>query len=129
MQTIKILVVDDNAGFRRRITGFLDTVGDLEVVGEAADGVEALLKAGELNPDIIIMDVRMPGTNGISVTREIREHVSSVKVIILSRFDLQEYRYAAMASGASGYVLKRSMTEDLVPAIRTALDPSSECAR
>ena len=129
MQTIKILVVDDNAGFRRRITGFLDTVGDLEVVGEAADGVEALLKAGELNPDIIIMDVRMPGTNGISVTREIREHVSSVKVIILSRFDLQEYRYAAMASGTSGYVLKRSMTEDLVPAIRTALDPSSECAR
>lgn len=118
---IRILLVDDNADFRRRVTGFLAAQPDLEVVGEAADGEEALLKARELEPDIVLMDVRMPGTNGISATQQIREQVPDVKVIILSRFDLQEYREAAIASGASGYVVKRSLIEDIVPAIRGAL--------
>jgi DNA-binding NarL/FixJ family response regulator len=121
MQVIRVLVVDDNDTFRRRIQEFLASEPDIEVVGEAADGEQAILKARELQPDVALMDVRMPGTNGLDATRQLREEMPELKVIMLSRFDLEEYREAARARGASGYVVKRSVIEELLPAIRQAV--------
>ncbi len=121
MQVIRVLVVDDNAGFRRRIKEFLASKPDIKVVGEAADGEQAVLKTRDLQPDVVLMDVRMPGTNGLDATRQLKNEMPGVKVIMLSRFDLEEYREAARARGASGYVVKRSLIEELVPAIRQAV--------
>ena len=118
MQTTKTLIVDDNAAFRREVRDLLASEPDIEVVGEAVDGEEAIRLARTLKPDLVLMDVRMPGTNGISATAEIRSMLPQVKVIILTIFDLEEYREAAIASGASGYVVKNSLIEELVPAIR-----------
>lgn len=118
MQAIRILVVDDNDAFRRRIKEFLASEPDIEVVGEAADGEQAILKAKELQPDAVLMDVRMPGTNGLDATRQLKNEMPEIKVIMLSRFDVEEYREAARARGASGYVVKRGLIEELLPAIR-----------
>jgi len=114
----RILVVDDDAAFRQRVHAFFAREADMEVVAEASDGEEAIRKAQELKPDVVLMDVRMPGLNGVSATRKLREEMPEVKVIMLSVFDLPEYREAAMVSGASGYVVKKSMIEALIPEIR-----------
>ena len=119
MKMIKTLVVDDNASFRRRVKEVLASEPDIEVVGEASDGQEAIHKARELEPDLVIMDVRMPGTNGISATRQLKEEMQALKIIILTIFDLQEYRDAAISSGASGYVTKKSLITELVPTIKS----------
>ena len=118
MPTTRILVVDDDAAFRQRVKAFFAREADMEVVGDASDGEEAITKAQELKPDVVLMDVRMPGLNGVSATRKLREEMPEVKVIMLSVFDLPEYKDAAMVSGASGYVVKKSMIEALVPEIR-----------
>jgi DNA-binding NarL/FixJ family response regulator len=119
MQTTRTLIVDDDASFRRRVKEFLASEPDIEVVGEAADGQEGIFKARELQPDVVLMDVRMPGTNGISATRQLKDEMPELKVIVLTIYDLEEYREAAKASGASGYVIKKSLIEELVPAIRS----------
>ena len=121
MQITRTLLVDDNAGFRRSLKEFLAWEPDIEVIGEAADGQEAILKARELKPDLVLMDLRMPGISGIDATRQLRDEMPELKVIILSVFDLQEYRDAARASGANGYVTKGSLFEELLPVIRGAL--------
>lgn len=118
MPTTRILVVDDDAAFRQRVKAFFAREADMEVVAEASDGEEAIRKAQELKPDVVLMDVRMPGLNGVTATRKLREEMPEVKVIMLSVFDLPEYREAAMVSGASGYVVKKSMIEALLPEIR-----------
>jgi DNA-binding NarL/FixJ family response regulator len=118
VQIMRTLIVDDDALFRRRVKELLATQPDIEIIGEAADGREAVLKARELEPDLVLMDVRMPGTNGINATRQIKDEMPELKVIILTIYDLQEYREAAMASGAGGYVIKKSLIEELLPAIR-----------
>lgn len=115
------MIVDDSADFRRRVEEILSSEPDVEVVGQAADVEDALRKARALKPDVVLMDVRLPGTNGLSATREIQERMPDVKVIILSRFELQEYREAAEACGASDYVTKRAMMQELLPAIRRAV--------
>jgi DNA-binding NarL/FixJ family response regulator len=114
----RTLIVDDDASFRRRVEEILACEPDIEVVGEAADGQEAILKARELRPDLVLMDVRMPVMNGVHATRQLKGEMPGLKVIILSVFDLQEYREAAMASGASGYVIKKFLLGELLPAIR-----------
>ena len=121
MQITRTLIVDDDGSFRRRVKGLLASERDIEVIGEAADGQEAILKARELEPDLVLMDVRMPGMNGMNATRQIKNEMPEIKVLILTIFDLQEYREAAMASGASGYVIKKSLIEELMPAIRGVL--------
>ena len=121
MQIARTLIVDDNANFRRGIKEFLALEPDIEVIGEAADGQEAILKARELKPDVVLMDVSMPGTNGIDATRQLKDEMPELKVIVLSIFDLQQYRKAAMANGANGCVAKESLFEELLPAIRGAL--------
>ncbi len=124
MQVIRTLIVDDNAGFRRRVKEFLASEPDIEVIGEAADGREAILKARELQPDLVLMDVRMPGINGLEATRQLKDEMPKLKVIILTIYDLQEYREAALASGASGYVVKKNLVQELLPAIRRVAQTS-----
>ena len=121
MPIVRTLIVDDNASFRRRVKEFLASEPDIEVIGEAADGREAILKARALHPDLVLMDVRMPGTNGLDATRQLKEEMPELRVIILTIYELQEYREAALASGANGYVVKKSLIEELVPAIRGAM--------
>ena len=104
VQRTRTLIVDDDGSFRQRIKELLATEPDIEVVGEAADGQEAIFEARELKPDLVLMDVRMPGLNGVNATRQLKDEMPELKVIILTIFDLQEYREAAIASGASGYV-------------------------
>jgi len=118
MSAIKTLIVDDNAGFRRRVSELLISESDIEVVGEAADGREALRKARQLKPNLVLMDVRMPGLNGIDATAQLKREVPETKVIILTRYDLEEYRKAVAASGASGYVVKKTVLETLLPTIQ-----------
>jgi DNA-binding NarL/FixJ family response regulator len=120
VQIIRTLIVDDDASFRRHVKEFLASEPDIEVIGEAADGQEALLKTRELQPDLVLMDVRMPGVNGVDATRQLKDEMPELRVIVLTIFDMQEYREAAMASGANGYVVKKSFIEELVPAIRDA---------
>jgi DNA-binding NarL/FixJ family response regulator len=121
VQTTRTLIVDDDGSFRRRVKGLLASERDIEVIGEAGDGQEAILKARELEPDLVLMDVRMPGMNGVNATRQLKNEMPELKVLILTIFDLQEYREAAIASGASGYVIKKSLIEELMPAIRGVL--------
>ena len=120
MQATRVLIVDDSVGFRWRLKEFLAPEPDIRIVGEAGDGREAIEKAVELEPDVVLMDVRMPGMDGLEATRRLAAVRPDVRVIILSRFDLQEYRDAAQASGASGYVAKRALVDELLPAIRRA---------
>jgi DNA-binding NarL/FixJ family response regulator len=121
MMTRRTLIVDDDASFRRRVKDVLASDPTLEVVGEAAGGEEAILRARDLKPELVLMDVRMPGMNGLQATRRLKDEMPELKVIILTVFEIQEYREAAMASGAIGYVIKKSLIEDLVPTIRGAL--------
>jgi two-component system invasion response regulator UvrY len=120
MQITRTLIVDDNANFRQQVKEFLAFESDIEVIGEAANGQEAILRARELKPDLVLMDVRMPGINGIDATRQLKDEMPELKVIIVTVFDLQQYKEAAMASGANGYIAKGSVIEELVPTIRDA---------
>ena len=128
MQPTRVMIVDDNAGFREHIREFLAPEPDIQVVGEAGDGREAIEKATALEPDVVLMDVRMAGMDGLSATRHIKERLPEVRIIILSRFDVQEYRDAAQASGATMYVVKRSLTTDLLPAIRRSTESKRRTA-
>ncbi len=116
----KTLIVDDDDRFRRWIRELLATEVGIEVIGEAADGLEAIRKAREFKPDLILMDIRMPGMDGIKVTRQLKDEMPVLTIIILTSFDLEIYRKAALVSGASDYVTKRTMVERLIPAIREA---------
>ena len=91
------------------------------MVGEVATGQEALANAEALKPDLVLMDVRMPGMNGITATRLLKVQQPDLRVIVLSVYDLKEYKDAALASGASAYVIKKGMIEELIPAIRNVL--------
>jgi DNA-binding NarL/FixJ family response regulator len=115
---IKILIVDDNRLSRVRVLAFLAAYPEVMVVGEAEDGQAVLKKAKELNPDIVLMDVKMGGMNGLDATRKLKMELPDIQVIILSRYDLEAYRNAAEALGASAYVTKRTLVDELLPAIR-----------
>jgi DNA-binding NarL/FixJ family response regulator len=118
MESVKVLIADDDERFRRRIGQFLAAEPSFEIIGEAATGHEAVTRARDLRPDLVLMDVRMPGMNGVSATRCLKGEMPNLKVIVLSVYDLQEYKDAALASGANAYVVKKSMMEELIPAIR-----------
>lgn len=114
----RILLVDDQELLRMGFRMVLDAQDDLEVVGEAGDGREAVRLAGELAPDVILMDVRMPAMDGVEATRALVGGGSAAKIIILTTFDLDEYAYAALRAGASGFLLKDAQPADLLSAIR-----------
>ena len=90
------------------------------MVGEATDGPDGVAKAIELKPDVILMDISMPGMNGIDATRQLKHEMPEARVVILTIYEMEEYRQAAIDSGADGYVLKKSIVDELAPAIRRA---------
>jgi DNA-binding NarL/FixJ family response regulator len=118
MSRTSIVLVDDQELLRMGFRMVLDAQPDLELVGEAGDGEEALEVVERLQPDVVLMDVRMPGMNGVETTRRIVERGDRSRVIILTTFDLDEYAYAALRAGASGFLLKDAQPADLVSAIR-----------
>lgn len=117
--TIRVVLVDDQALMRMGFAMVLDAEDDLEVVGEASDGAAALTQVAALRPDVVLMDVRMPGMNGIDATTRIAAEYPETRVLVLTTFDLDEYAFAALRAGASGFLLKDSEPAALVAAIRT----------
>ncbi|MCX4755424.1 response regulator [Kitasatospora purpeofusca] len=117
--TIRILIVDDEALLRMAFGTVLDAQPDMAPVGEAADGEQAVRRARELRPDVVLMDVRMPGTDGIEATREVVRVSPRSRVLILTTFDLDEYAFAGLHAGASGFLLKNTRPEELLAAIRS----------
>lgn len=118
MDRIRVLVVDDHALVRQGIVTFIQPYDDLEVVGEAMNGREALARAGELRPDVVLMDVRMPNMDGIAATRALKSLFPKVKVLILTSFGEVEHVRAALRAGADGYLLKDLSADELADAIR-----------
>jgi len=116
-----VLIVDDHALFRRGLQMVLDGEPDIEVVGEAADGHQALDRAQELMPDVVLMDVRMPRRSGIEATREIRDALPHVRVLMLTVSDEEAELYEAIKAGASGYLLKEVSTDEVPEAIRSVV--------
>ncbi len=116
---IRILLADDQDLVREWLRMLLDAEDDLEVVGEAGDGKEALAEIRRLDPDVVLMDVRMPELDGIEATSRIAATGSSARVLVLTTFDLDEYVYRALRAGASGFLLKDASREQLVGAVRT----------
>ena len=115
---IRVLLVDDNAIVRRGIASLLAESPEIEVVGEAADGLEAVLAARQTEPDVILMDVRMPNVDGLEATRRLLDgRDEGPRILILTTFDLDEYVYEALRAGASGFMLKDTPPEQLVAAI------------
>jgi DNA-binding NarL/FixJ family response regulator len=116
---IRVLIVDDQSLVRAGFRMILESEEDVEVVGEAADGEEALRAVAEVEPDVILMDVRMPNVDGLEATRRLLEgKTEGPRVLILTTFDLDEYVYEALRVGASGFLLKDTPPEQLVDAIR-----------
>jgi DNA-binding NarL/FixJ family response regulator len=116
---IRLLIADDEAMVRKGLRLVLETEDDMQVVGEAADGFEAIDEARRLAPDVVLMDVRMPRLDGVEACRRLVSELAS-KVVVLTTFDLDEHLFAAVRAGASGFLLKASPPEDLVTAIRAA---------
>jgi DNA-binding NarL/FixJ family response regulator len=116
--SIRVVLVDDQPLLRQGYRMVLSAQDDLEVVGEAADGAAAVRAARELRPDVVLMDVRMPGTDGIEATRQIVQQTPEVRVIILTTFDVDQYAFSALRAGASGFLLKNVPPDDLLSGIR-----------
>jgi DNA-binding NarL/FixJ family response regulator len=127
---IRVLLADDHTLFREGLRALFASEGDIEVVGEACDGEEALRKASELRPDVVVMDILMPVLNGIEATRQIHAALPDVKVLVLSMYDDEEHVQRLLAAGASGFMLKRATSDELVRSLREvvaggmALDPA-----
>ncbi|EFL16059.1 response regulator transcription factor [Streptomyces sp. C] len=116
---IRVMIADDQMMVRQGFTVLLNAEPDIEVVGQAIDGADAVAKAGELVPDVVLMDIRMPGMGGIEATSVITGTPgSAVKVLVLTTFDLDEYVYEALRAGASGFLLKDASADQLAEAVR-----------
>lgn len=114
---IKVLIADDHVFYREGVRAFLENAPDITVVGEAGNGEEVIAKAGELQPHVILMDLKMPGTNGIESTRRIHETHPAIGVLVLTMFDDDDSVFAAMRAGARGYLLKDADKDEVVRAI------------
>ena len=119
---VSVVLADDQALMRMGFRMVLEAEEDITVVGEASDGTSALAQAKALHPDVILMDVRMPGMNGIEATERIAQECPSTRVLILTTFDLDEYAFAGLRAGASGFLLKDTRPAELAEAIRTVAD-------
>lgn len=119
MSKMRVLLADDHAILIEGLRAYLSYYDDVEVVGEAHDGAEALASVAELQPDIVLMDIAMPGINGITATRLIREQYPQTRVLVLTQHEEKQYVLALLKAGASGYILKRALGSDLINALRT----------
>lgn len=119
-EPIRVLIVDDHPVVRDGLRGMFDRSDDIQVVGEAADGREAVDRALALGPDVVLMDLRMPGTDGVSAIRELAARHSTAKVLVLTTYDTDSDVLPAIEAGASGYLLKDASPAELQRAIRTA---------
>ncbi|MDG5805881.1 response regulator transcription factor [Streptomyces ossamyceticus] len=121
---IRVLLADDQSLVRAGFKALLDAQPDIEVAGEAADGEEALRKARELRPDVVLMDIRMPVLDGLAATRRITDEqgLEGVRVVMLTTFELDEYVFEAIRSGASGFLVKDTEPEELVRAVRAVVE-------
>ena len=118
MRSIRVLLVDDHALVREGIRSLLQLHSDIDVVGEASDGREAIQKTRELDPDVVVMDISMPSMGGIEATRQILKENSTARIVILSRHDNLSYARSLLEAGASGYVPKKAVSTELATAIR-----------
>jgi len=116
---VRVLIADDHAMVRSGLRLLLERESGVEVIGEASDGLEAREMALRERPDLAILDVKMPGLDGLGATREIREQAPEVAVLVLSMHDDERYLFEALKAGASGYVLKSQADQDLIEAVRT----------
>lgn len=117
MDKVRILIVDDHALMRDGIRALLSPHENIHIVGEASDGKDAIEKAQELAPDVILMDIAMPGTGGLEAIRRIRKKKLTAKILVLSQYDNKKYALSAIRAGADGYVPKRALASELVLAI------------
>jgi DNA-binding NarL/FixJ family response regulator len=118
MDPIRILIADDHPLFRDGLRALLESVADMQIIGEAATGDEALVQARVLQPDVILMDIKMPGLNGIEATRRILQTSPHIRILILTMFEDDESVFAAVRAGARGYLLKGAVQEETLRAIR-----------
>jgi len=116
---VRVLLVDDHALVRQGLRAVLGTTADCEVVGEAATGEEAVDRAAELRPDVVVMDLSMPGAGGVEATRRLRVEQPDVRVLVLTTFSDDDRVRAALTAGATGYLLKDAAPEDVVAAVRS----------
>ncbi|MET9099472.1 response regulator transcription factor [Streptomyces antibioticus] len=116
--TIRVLIADDQQMVRQGFTVLLDAHPGIEVIGQAVDGVDAVARAAELAPDVVLMDIRMPEMGGIEATRIITAAHPGTRVLVLTTFDLDEYVYEALRAGASGFLLKDASADQLAEAVR-----------
>jgi DNA-binding NarL/FixJ family response regulator len=116
---VRVLIVDDDDLMRAGLRAVLSSDATVEVVGEAGDGGEAPGAARRLRPDVVLMDIRMPGVDGIAATRDVLEAAPETRVVILTTFEEDDYIFGALGAGASGFLLKRTRPEDLIAAVHT----------
>ncbi|GHH27609.1 response regulator [Streptomyces rubradiris] len=116
--SIRVLIADDQQMVRQGFTVLLNAQSDIEVIGQAVDGRDAIARTAELSPDVVLMDIRMPELGGIEATRRITEDHPGVRVLVLTTFDLDEYVYDALRAGASGFLLKDASADQLAEAVR-----------
>jgi two-component system response regulator NreC len=118
MSKIRVMIVDDHALVREGITALLRLYDDVQVVGEASNGSEAIVNAEKLKPDVILMDIAMPGLGGLEATMEIKKRNPEISILVLSQYDDKEYVSRFLKADASGYILKRAVGGELITAIR-----------
>ncbi len=119
MNKIRVLIVDDHAIVRDGLCSLLARRKDVEVVGQAADGKQGIEQAHALLPDVILMDIAMPGMNGLEATKEIRKALPGIRILVLTQYESKEYVLPLLRAGAAGYLAKRARGDELVNAIRT----------
>src|SRR3989304_2217986 len=119
MTKIRVMLADDHPIFRGGVRAILEKETDIELIGEATDGQEAIEKSRELLPDVIVMDIDMPNIDGLEATSQIKIELPEVGILILTMYDDDEYAYHLLKKGATGYLLKRNTGKELPSAIRT----------
>ena len=118
--TVRVVVVDDHTLVRQGIVGLLASQSDIDVVGQAGNAREAMAVIASVAPDVVLMDIAMPGQSGLDATREIRDRFPAVQVLVVTIHDREDYLFQALRAGAAGYVLKGAEVQDLLEAVRTA---------
>ena len=121
MNVIRLLLADDHILFREGLSGIISSQPDMQVIGEASDGLEAIVKAQQLKPDLILMDIQMPGCDGLEATRKIKQELDDCIIIMLTVRDHEEKLFEAIKSGAQGYLLKNIRSREMLDMLRGAM--------